>query len=122
MNMGLGIVADERDGLVPAAAEPSVRPTAIPRYLRVLVDVTDDGVPTRVNIRVPLQLLRTGVRLAALIPPRALDAANASLARSGLPIDLAQLRPEQLEALVEHVDEMTVEVDQPDAKVRVFCE
>jgi hypothetical protein len=35
---------------------------------------------------------------------------------------LAQLRPEQLEDLVEQLDEMTLEVDQPDAKVRVFCE
>jgi hypothetical protein len=30
--------------------------------------------------------------------------------------------PEQLEALVEHLDDMTVEVDQPDVKIRVFCE
>jgi predicted HAD superfamily phosphohydrolase YqeG len=39
-----------------------------------------------------------------------------------VPFDLTQLKPEQLEALVEHLDEVLVEVDQPDAKVRVFCE
>jgi hypothetical protein len=39
-----------------------------------------------------------------------------------VPIDLAQLKPEQLEALMEHLDELTVDIDQPDAKVRVFCE
>jgi hypothetical protein len=39
-----------------------------------------------------------------------------------VPFDLTQLKPEQLEALVEHLDGLTVEVDQPDAKVRVFCE
>ena len=39
-----------------------------------------------------------------------------------MPFDLTQLKPEQLEALVEHLDGLTVEVDQPDAKVRVFCE
>jgi hypothetical protein len=47
---------------------------------------------------------------------------GASYNKSGVPIDLTQLKPEQLEALVEHLDEMTVEVDQPDAKVRFFCE
>jgi hypothetical protein len=73
-------------------------------------------------VRVPLQLLRAGVRLAALIPPQALDQANAKLNKSGVPFDLTQLKPEQLEALVEHLDEMTVEVDAPDATVRVFCE
>ena len=75
-----------------------------------------------VNIRVPLQLLRAGVQLAALIPAQALTQANAELSKSGVPLDLTQLKPEQLEALVEHLDEMTVEVNQPDAKVHVFCE
>ena len=73
-------------------------------------------------MRVPLQLLRAGVRLAALIPPQALDQANVELNKSGVPFDLTQLKPEQLEELVDHLDELTVEVDQPDAKVHVFCE
>ena len=60
------------------------------------------------NERVPLQLLRAGVRLAALIPPQALAQANAELNKSGVPFDLTQLKPEQLEALVEHLDEMIV--------------
>jgi len=41
---------------------------------------------------------------------------------AGMSFDLSQLKPEQLEELVEHLDDMTVEVDQRDAKVRVFCE
>jgi hypothetical protein len=60
--------------------------------------------------------------LAALIPPQALVKANAELSKSGVPIDLAQLKPEQLEALVEHLEDLTKEVDHPNAKVRVFCE
>ncbi|MFE9692839.1 hypothetical protein [Micromonospora sp. NPDC005806] len=116
------IAALERDQPVPVASESDVRPKGKPKYLRVMVDANDDGIPSRVNIRVPLQLLRAGVRLAALIPPQALGEANAELTRSGVPFDLTQLKPEQLEALVEHLDDMTVEVDQPDTKVRVFCE
>ena len=69
-----------------------------------------------------LQLLRAGVRLAALIPPQALGHANAELSKSGMPFDLTQLKPEQLEDLVDYLDDMTVEVDQPEAKVRMFCE
>lgn len=106
----------------PAASGLTTRPNGRAKYLRVVVDTMDDGEPGRVNLRVPLQALRAGVRLAALIPAQSLDQANAGLSRSGLPFDLTQLKPEQLEALVEHLDEVTVEVDQPDAKVRVFCE
>ncbi len=115
------IAALERDQ-PPAAASIDARPKGKAKYLRVAVDALENGEPVRVNVRVPLQLLRAGVRLAALIPAQALDRANAELNNSGVPFDLTQLKPEQLEALVEHLDEMTVEVDSPDAKVRVFCE
>jgi hypothetical protein len=117
------IAALERDQPAPAALDADVRPKAKPKYLRVKVDANDDdGSAIRVNIRVPLQLLRAGVRLAALIPAQALGEANAELSRSGVPFDLTQLKPEQLEELIEHLDDMTVEVDQTDAKVRIFCE
>jgi hypothetical protein len=115
------IAALERDQ-VPAMASAVVRPKAKARYLRLEVDTTENGEPGRVNARVPLQLLRAGVRLAALIPPQALTRANAELSRSGVPFDLTQLRPEQLEDLVEQLDEVTLEVDHPDARVRIFCE
>jgi hypothetical protein len=124
------ITAEEADQLIgalerdqpPVAANSEVQAKGKAKYLRVVVDTTDNGEPGRVNVRVPLQLLRAGVRLAALIPPQALTQANAELNRSGVPLDLTQLDPEHLEALVEQLDEVTVEVDQPDAKVRVFCE
>lgn len=115
------IAALERDQ-PPAASSLDTRPKGTAKYLRVMVDAREDGEPARVNIRVPLQLLRAGVRLTALIPPQALGQATSELNKSGVPFDLMQLKPEQLEALVEHLDELTVDVDQPDAKVRVFCE
>ncbi|GIF63411.1 hypothetical protein Ais01nite_14460 [Asanoa ishikariensis] len=106
----------------PPAASVETRPKAKAKYLRVQVDAVENGEPGRVNVRVPLQLLRAGVKLAALIPPQALGKATIELNKSGVPFDLTQLKPEQLEALIEHLDEVTVEVDQADAKVRVFCE
>lgn len=73
-------------------------------------------------MRVPLQLLRAGVQLAGLIPPQALDRVNEELRKADVPIDLTQLKPQHIEELIEALEEMTVEVDQPDATVRVFCE
>ncbi|MEU8242980.1 hypothetical protein AB0C07_32385 [Actinoplanes missouriensis] len=124
------ITAEEAEQLIaalernqpPVTAVAETRPKGTAKYLRVEVDTNEGGEPGRVNVRVPLQLLRAGVRLAALIPPQALTKANAELTKSGVPFDLTQLKPEQLEELIEHLDEVTVEVDQPDSKVRVFCE
>ena len=107
----------------PPGAAP--RPKPRPKYLRVVVSSPDnfggDG-PGRVNVRVPLQLLRAGVRLTSLIPPQALTQVNAELTKSGVPIDLTQLKPQHIEDLVEQLDDVTVDVDQPDAKVQMFCE
>src|SRR5262245_37262510 len=79
----------------PPGATP--RPKTRPKYLRVMVSSADnfggDG-PGRVNVRVPLQLLRAGVRLTSLIPPQALAQVNAELQKSGVPIDLTQLKPQ----------------------------
>ena len=81
----------------------------------------DEG-PTKVNIRVPMALLRAGVRLTSLIPPAARDQVNAELAKNGVPFDIGQLKPENLEDLIAHLDDFSVDVDAQDAKVRVYCE
>lgn len=125
------ITADEAERLIDALAREqpdsppgaAPGPKARPKYLRLVVRSEENGDgPARVNIRVPLQLLRAGVRLTSLIPPQALTQINAELAKSGVPIDLTQLKPQQLEELIEHLDDVIVDVDQPDAKVQVFCE
>ena len=127
------ITADEAERLIdalereqpdsPPGAAP--RPKPRPKYLRVVLSSADnfggDG-PGRVNVRVPLQLLRAGVRLASLVPPQALSQANDELKRSGVPIDLTQLKPQHIEELIEQLNDITIDVDQPDAKVQVFCE
>jgi len=133
------ISADEAERLIAAMEQPSassftdsVPPAAgkgPPKYLRVVVDSEEDGShdgPTKVNVRVPMQLLRAGVRLAGLIPVQALNRANRAMQEKGVPIDLSQIKPENLEELVEQLNDLTVDVDQKDAnakvKVRVFCE
>ncbi|MET0416697.1 MAG: hypothetical protein ABW022_11820 [Actinoplanes sp.] len=125
------ITADEAERLIDALQreqpEPpptaAARPKARPKYLRVVVNSEDivEG-PSRINIRVPLQLLRAGVRLTSLIPPQALIKVNAELDKSGVPIDLTQLKPQQLEELIDQLDEVSIDIDDPGSKVQVFCE
>jgi hypothetical protein len=131
------ISADEAERLIAALGEPSAAGASDsssaasakprPKYLRVQVDSEDnhDG-PTKVNVRVPMQLLRAGVKLAGLIPPQALHRANDAMHQHGIPFDLSQIKPDDLEELVEQLNDLTVDVDQNDAnakvKVRVFCE
>lgn len=126
------VTADEAERLIDALErqQPETsqgaapRPKTRPKYLRLVVNSEDGGGdgPSRVNIQIPLQLLRAGVRIASLLPPQALTKVNAELNRSGVPIDLTELKPQHLEDLIEHLDEVTVDVDDPSGKVQVFCE
>ena len=40
----------------------------------------------------------------------------------GVPIDLTQLKPQDIEKLIEQLDDVTVDVDEPHAKVQLFCQ
>lgn len=99
------------------------------KYLRVMVEADESMTgmkgPTTVNVRVPMQLLRAGVRLASLIPQQAHNQVDEAFSRHGVPITLSQIKPENLEELIDHLEDLTVDVDGKEGnstKVRVFCE
>jgi hypothetical protein len=99
------------------------------KYLRVLVEADESmsGLKggTTVNVRVPLQFLRAGVRLAALIPAQAHNQLDEAFIKHGVPLTLSQIKPENLEELIDHLDDLTVDVQGNEGKtvkVRVFCE
>ena len=140
------ITADEAERLLaalePDTTQPAGRSAGNPgngtqpgvsrtraKYLRVLVEADEDMTglkgPTTVNVRVPLQLLRAGVRLAALIPQQAHNQLDQALSSHGVPLTLSQIKPENLEELIDHLEDLTVDVDGKDGnktRVRVFSE
>jgi len=132
------ISADEAERLIAACEQPASSASSDsgattgkprPKYLRVQVDALEDeghGGPKKVNVRVPIQLLRAGVKLAGLVPPQALEKANRELQQKGIPLDLTQIKPDNLEELIEHLSDLTVDVDSNEGhekvKVRVYCE
>jgi len=68
-----------------------------------------------------MNLIRAGVRLAALLPPGVYDKVNAALRKEGVDVDLRQIKPENLEELVQSLADLTIDVEGKD-KVRVYCE
>ncbi len=114
------ITTDEAERLLAALdrEKPAGDPKRRPQYLRVVVENDE----TKVNVRAPMQLLRAGVRLASLIPAEARARVNEAMHEHGVTLDLTQIKPENLEELVDQLGEMTVDVDDDDVKVRVFCE
>ncbi len=109
----LARIEQDRPADPPGEADPSSAPRPL-KYLRVLVD-SDDG--DKVNVRVPIALVRTGLVLGTLIPAAASD----ELKKSG--VDLSGLSALGGEELIEALRELNVDVDSADGDtVRVFCE
>ncbi|HUJ12739.1 MAG TPA: hypothetical protein VL284_03030 [Thermoanaerobaculia bacterium] len=120
------ITADEAERLLNALegtrTDPAEGSPRKPKYLRVLVEGTENGSPLKANVRAPMDLLRAGVRLASLIPPQARTHVNEAMHEHGVHLDLNQIKPENLEQLVDQLGDITVDVDNEGMKVRVFCE
>lgn len=123
------ISTEEADGLLSALEGGKAKgettsiprgPVINPKFLRIVVENGPDA--ERVNVCVPFQLLRAGVRLAALIPKGLQKPINAALKEHGIEFDINAIKAEDLEDLVNHLAELTVDVDNPNERVKVFCE
>ena len=85
-----------------------------PRYLR---DVRDPADGDKVNVRVPLSLIKTGIKLSALVP------GNAAEEISSHGFDLSQLSQLDGDELIEALNELQVDVDSANGDtVHVFTE
>ena len=93
-----------------------------PKYLRILVEPKSDSKNgERVNVRVPINLIRAGLKWASFIPNHSQKKVGDALKEKGLDVDLSTLTPEDLDELIINLNDLQVEVD-GDEVVRVFCE
>ena len=104
--------------------EPGIK--VIPKYLRVTVtpgENADPGHQDRVNVRVPMSLIRAGIKLTALIPPQAYDKIDGALKEKGIDFDIRSIKKEDLEELIDALADMEVDVESGHGeKVKVFVE
>jgi len=109
-----------------AATATAVQTKPLPKFIRVMVDAKEgkNDKPVHINVRVPIMLLRAGVRIASLIPPKAQERVNEELRKNGMDIDLSQIKPENINELIDQLQDLSIDIDheEDDVKVRIFCE
>ena len=76
----------------------------------------------RVNIRIPMALIRAGMKLHALIPAEASAGINQAMRERGIDIDLRNLKTEDLEQLIDALTDLEIDVQAQDRKVHIFVE
>ena len=96
----------------------------VPKYLRVVVHPNAEaGSDTeKVNVRVPIALIRAGMKFTSLIPAHASDHVNKALKEKGIDFDLRNLKTEDLEELIDALSDLEVDVQNGQEKVRVYME
>jgi len=132
------ISADEAERLLDAVGEKKATPETPkneagtearpepdsdrkPKNLRVVVK-GKKGKGENVNIRVPLQLFRAGVKLGSFMPFDVSEKVNAKLKDKGIDIDVKNINSEKLDQIFESLQAMSIDIDEDDESVKIFCE
>lgn len=109
------------------ASRPEPESKGKAKYLRVTVTPGeghyDPEHADRVNVRVPMSLIRAGIKLTSLIPPDALDKANNALREKGINFDVRSIKADDIEELIDALGDMQVDVESARGdNVKVFVE
>lgn len=93
-----------------------------PRYLRIVVEPKPEN-PNgdRVNIRVPINLIRAGLKWASFIPKHSQKKVGDALREKGLEMDFSNITAEDLDELIVNLNDLQVDVDGEEV-VKVYCE
>ena len=114
----------EAEQLLHAVGSPEPGPDdrkVEPRYFRILVNkpAREGKKAENVNIKVPMTVVRGGLRIGALFP--GFLARKKVQLGNGAELDLSKVTYADLEAMIKDIGEVTVDVD-GDAQVRIRCE
>src|SRR5215475_15357110 len=115
------ISVQEAEQLLNAVSAPGGQPAddrkVEPKYFRILVNkpARDGRKAEAVNVRVPMTVVRGGLRLGALVPTM-LGKKKIQLG-NGNELDLSKVTYSDLEGMIKDIGELTVDVDDGDAQV-----
>ena len=127
MLAGGKITVDEAERLLDALGDKTTETSPqtalaktldnLPQYLFVKVDEVDGD---KVNIRVPLTLIKAGIKLTALLPQDAQDKINVKLNEKGISLD--DFAAENFKDILDALTEFEMNVDDKEGdKVRIYC-
>ncbi|MBL8026281.1 MAG: hypothetical protein JNL74_07710 [Fibrobacteres bacterium] len=92
-------------------------PPKSPAYFYVKVSGEDN-----VDIRIPIGLLRAGMKFTSLIPVHAAEHINRAMRENGMTFDIHSIKPEHVDELIRHLGDMEINVKAKNGdNVRVHC-
>ena len=109
-------------GAAPPRQDAATRPK--PKWVRIAIHKSGrEGRQDKdVNIRVPLAIVRTGMRLGSLIPGAAGEQVQARMRERGLDIDFSKLDANAIETVIREIGDTNIEIDDGRSQVRISLE
>jgi hypothetical protein len=136
----LSLVTDETEESETRTVK-STNPLKNLKYLRVVVKTIpnpdyqpkngdmftgDDDDDDNVNIKVPMSLIRAGMKLTSIIPPSAFDQVDSTLKDKGIDFDLRNIKPENIEELINALGDLEIDVEsknkRKNTRIKVYAE
>jgi hypothetical protein len=103
----------------PQPETGATQPKPMPKFMYVKVIGKEND---NVDVKIPLSLVRAGMRFTSLIPPIAVAHINESMGKHGMNFDLNSIKAEDIDALITGLTEMEVNVQSKTGdNVRVYC-
>ena len=133
------ISVDEAERLLKAIDETPVSDTSHhsssttdeikkkPKYLYVKVESegkSENGEDEneQVNIRIPLGLVRAGIKLGSIIPESVKAKVNANFSDKGIDLDLNNLKGQDIEEVLSLFSDINIDVSGGKETVKIYCE
>lgn len=129
------ISADEAERLLEAVdkpaggseSDPAEEAGKKPRFFCVKVDAKNGKSlghgrhRDHVNIKIPLALIKAGVKLGSVLPEGTRDRVQGHLSGHGLNLDLKKLDSENIEELIRVLRDTSIDIEDEDETVKIYC-
>jgi polyhydroxyalkanoate synthesis regulator phasin len=122
------ITADEGERLLAGlaagqSAPPDGKEKSAPRFLKMVArSIDEDGKDEGFRMQVPLDLLRAGIKMRALIPEKKREKINEKLKEKGIEGDIFEMSDDQINTLIRSLCEIEMEAADSSGSFRIYLE
>ena len=127
----LGANATREAAAAPPAGDAATNDPQRTRWVRINVHrlANDDCGEKDVNIRVPIAVVKGGMRLGAIIATFAGEKAAQRMKARGIDLDISKINDDlskmngaEFDAFLKSLDDTSIEIDDGKSQVRISCE
>ena len=123
-------LVNDRDGGENTPGSNGQGSKSLPRYIHVIVEPrageSQNGSykdrHSKVNIRVPLSLIRAGMKFATLMPSETAEHIDKALKEKGLSFDVKHLKEEDMQELISALQDSVINIDNEKELIKIYSE